>query len=454
MTTMPAQTAVPLRTPDDFPLYAPGLPLVGPTLGLLRDPIGFHLRARRVVGPVYRTRYLGSESLCLGGVDVNEFVWRNDKLWNYGVMRTAFAHQFGDEYLTQLDGQPHKKKRMRLNPSFRPDFLMSGSPKMNATAQENLASVAGQPLDLRRFCYRLLLRMTTRGMLGLDLSEENEAAILQVERDLLLARRFGPAWKLWFKRPVYQRAKKQVMQFLGELVDRWTSDPANAPQMYTLATRAAADDVPPSRDELMGDIYLLITGGLNSNANLILWTLMYVFHRPDWVKELQAEVAAVPPAQFSAMKQWPKIKATILEVERLRPGTVVNVLVPTEDFEFQGIAFKKGRPITHFSALPHFQEEIYEHPMEFRPERHLGDTQYPAKAHATFGGGSHMCIGMPLARLQSPLILANVLAGYTVEFSRKPSFRAKLASSLTPAGRTIPATIKRRASEATNQSSS
>jgi cytochrome P450 len=163
------------------------------------------------------------------------------------------------------------------------------------------------------------------------------------------------------------------------------------------------------------------------------------------VRELQAEVAAVPPAQFSAMKQWPKIKATILEIERLRPGTVVNVLIPTEDFEFQGIAFQKGRPITHFSALPHFQEEIYEDPMVFRPERHLSDKVYPGKAHATFGGGSHMCIGMPLARLQSPLILANILEGYTVEFSTPPSFRPRLASSLTPAGKTVPAIIKRRA---------
>jgi cytochrome P450 len=452
MTTLPAQAAVPmpvpLRTPEDFPLYAPGLPLVGPTLSVLNDPIGHHLRARSELGPIYRTSYLGTESLCLGGVEVNEFIWRNDKLWNYGAMRTPFAHQFGEEYLTQLDGQPHKKKRIRLNPSFRPDFLMSGTPKMNATAQENLAEVAGRAMDLRQFCYRLLLRMTTKGMLGLNLSAQEEADILQVEKDLLVARRFGPAWKLWFQRPIYRRAKKRVMEFLGKLVDRWTADPASAPQMFTLASRTAEGEMPPSRDELMGDLYLLITGGLNSNANLILWTLMYVFHRPDWVKQLQAEVAAVPPAQFSAMKQWPKIKASILEVERLRPGTVFNVLIPAEDFEFQGIAFKKGRPITHFTSLPHYQEEIYEDPLVFRPERHLEDRVYPGKAHATFGGGSHMCIGMPLARLQSPLILANILENYTVEFTSQPSFRARLGSSLTPADKTIPVIIKRRADSA------
>ena len=444
MTALPAQPAVPLRTPKDFPLYAPGFPLVGPTLGLLRDPIGYHRAAYRKYGTTYRTNFLGSESLCLSGMDVNEFVWRNSELWNYGVTRAAFGEEFGPEYLTQLDGQRHKKKRVRLNPSFRPDFLMSGSAKMVATARENLCEVAGQTLDLRQFCYRLLLRMTTKGMLGLDLPGETEDAILRVEKDLLLGGLFGPARRLWFNRPVYRRAKKRVMSFLGAMVEKWTSDPDNAPEMFKLVLRTPTGEAPPSAEELIGDLYLLITGGLNSTANLILWTLMYVYHRPDWVQELQAEVAAVPPEQFSAMKQWPKIKATILEVERLRPATPVNVLIPMTDFEYGGIAFKKGQPVTHFLVLPHYQPEVYEEPEEFRPERYLGDKVYPGKAHATFGGGAHMCIGMPLARLQSPLILASVIQEYAVDFLGKPSFVGRLSAALTPSDKAIMATIRRR----------
>jgi cytochrome P450 len=444
MTTFPAQAAVPLRTPDDFPRYAPGLPVLGPTLGLLRDPIGYHLEAYRRFGPIYRTTFLGSESLCLGGMEVNEFIWRNSELWNYGLTRSAFREEFGEDYLTQLDGQRHKKKRVRLNPSFRPDFLMRGSGKMITTARENLEQVAGQTLDLRQFCYRLLLRMTTKGMLGLELPEETENAILQVEKDLLLGGLFGSARRLWFNRPVYRRAKKKVMTFLGELVARWTADPAGAPEMFKLVLKTPEGEPAPNADELMGDLYLLITGGLNSTANLILWTLMYVYHRPDWLQELEAEVAAVPPEQFTAMKQWPKIKATILEIERLRPATPVNVLIPVGDFEYEGITFQKGRPVTHFLVLPHFLPEIYEQPESFLPERHLGDRLYPGKAHATFGGGAHMCIGMPLARLQSPLILASLIQDYAVEYAGRPSFVGRLSAALTPSDKTVMATIRRR----------
>jgi cytochrome P450 len=437
MTTLPPATTLGLKTAADFPRYAPGLPVLGPTLGVIRDPLNYHLRAHAKFGGFYRNSFWGKESLCLFGLEANEFIWRNSELWSYGTTRASFREQFGDNYLTQLDGKPHKKKRMRLNPSFRPDFLMSGTPAMNATAVEDLAKIAGRTVDLRDFCYRLLLHMTTKGMLGLDIPLRFENAILLVEHNLLFSRLFGPYKKYLFGRPAYRRAKAEVMEYLGQLVDLWSSRPDEAPEMYRLATRMPEGEPPLSREELMGDIYLLLTGGLNSNANLILWTLLYVFHRPDWLEQLKAEVDAHPPDQFTAMKQWPKIKATIMEIERLRPATPLNVVVPTADFEFQGIAFKKGEPITHFVVLPHFLPEIYDEPHSFRPERFLGETSFPAKAHGTFGGGAHGCIGMPLARLQSPLILANILYQFDLQFLKRPSFRPRLSAAMTPVEKRI-----------------
>jgi cytochrome P450 len=432
------------KSPKDFPLYAPGESVAGPTMGLLEDPIGYHLEAYRQFGPTYRTTFWGEESLCLSGLEANEFIWRNSDLWNYSLTRASFREEFGEDYLTQLDGRRHKKKRVRLNPSFRPDFLMSGSPQMNAVVLEDVEKVVGQIVDLRQVCYRLLLHMTSKGLLGLEVPEAAEKAILQVEHDLLFAGLTGPARRSWFERPIYQQAKVVVVEYLGSIVDEWTAQPEKAPEMYKLGTKVPEGEPPLSREELTGDLYLLLTGGLNSTANLILWTLMQVYHRPDWLAQLQAEVEAVPPAQFTAMKQWPKIKATIQEIERLRPATPVNVLIPAADFEYQGIAFKKGEPVTHFLVLPHFLPEIYEQPAGFRPERFLGDTAYPAKAQATFGGGAHMCIGMPLARLQSPLILANIVLNYEIAFMKKPSFRAKLAAALTPADDRIEVKIERR----------
>jgi cytochrome P450 len=446
MTTSLHEKTSTRRLPRDFPRYVPDPAFAGSTVSVLQDPIGHHLRAHRQFGPIYLTSFWGRESLCLGGAEVNDFVWRNSGLWDYSITKASFREEFGDEYLTQLDGLKHKKKRMRLNPSFRPDFLMRSAGKMGATCLEDLEAEVDQPIDLRAFAYRLLLRMTTKGLLGLEIPKETEDAILLVENDLLLGGLLGPARGLWFSRPRYRRAKMAVVEFLGELIDRWTIEPERTPEMFKSAMNVPEGEPPLGRDELIGDLYILMTGGLNSTANLMMWLLMQVGDRPAWLAELRAEVEAVPPAQFTAMKQWPKIKSTILEVERLRPATPQRTLIPATDFEYEGIAFRKGEPLTHFIVLPHFLPENYEEPEEFRPERFLGETAGSPKGHATFGGGPHMCIGMPLARLQSPLILANTLLNYEVEFLSKLSFKAKLGAALTPVEDVIPVRLTRRTS--------
>jgi len=433
------------RTPADFPLYAPGHPYWGPTRGLIRDPIGYHLKAYRTLGPIYRTTYHGKESLVLGGLEANDFIWRNSALWDYNVTRASFREQFGTTYLTGLNGDEHKRKRRRLNPAFRPEFLASASPGMIRTARQHFAAKAGKTFDLRYFCHELLLMMTAEALLGLTVPPALRRAIIRVERDLLLGGGQGPGRTAWFQRPGYLRDKQKVVDFLASLVDRWSADPASAPDMYRAVIRPPEEgEQPISRTELIGDVYLLLTGGLNSTANLVLWSCLYLYHRPDWLAQLREEIAGAPPEQFTGMRQWPRIKATVQEIERLRPPTPVNTLLAAADFEFQGIAVPKGTALTHFMALTHFLPEIYPEPEAFRPERFLDEQAYPSKAHAAFGGGAHMCIGMPLARLEVPLILATLLPAFDLAFARRPSFRGRHSAALTPEDRRIPVTLQPR----------
>jgi cytochrome P450 len=411
-----------------------------------RDPLGYHMKAVQLHGPIYRTTYHGSESLCIGGLEANDFVWRNSALWDYGITRASFQEEFSTDYLTGLNGEKHRLKRRRLNPAFRPDFLAAASAKMSATVMNEVGPNAGRTVELRRMCHHLLLNMTAEALLGLSVPLPMQKAIIRVERDLLLGGGQGPGRAAWFRRPVYTRAKKRVVDYLGGLADRWMADPGSAPEMFQAILREPDEgEAPLSRTELLGDIYLLLTGGLNSTANVVLWMLMYVYHHPEWLEQLRAEYRAVPADKFTSMKDWPKTKATVLEVERIRPPTPINSLIPVADFEFQGIAIPKGTHVTHFLSLTHFLPEIYADPDQFKPERFLGDTVYPPKAHAAFGGGAHMCIGMPLARIEVPLIMANFLANFDLKFSKTPSFASRHGAALTPKERGLWATLQPRA---------
>ncbi len=82
--------------------------------------------------------------------------------------------------------------------------------------------------------------------------------------------------------------------------------------------------------------------------------------------------------------------------------------------------------------------------MRFTPERSVTNAECPRAAQATFGGGSHICLGQPLARNEEPLALAIVTAQFTLELQQPVSLDARLAGVVSPVARAIPVRIRRR----------
>ena len=82
-----------------------------------------------------------------------------------------------------------------------------------------------------------------------------------------------------------------------------------------------------------------------------------------------------------------------------------------EDFEVEGIAFKKGEEVGLILAAANLDPRKFSDPLEFRPSRDEG-------LSLSFGAGIHFCIGAPLARLEMNIALP-------ILFERLP--RMKLA---------------------------
>ena len=70
-------------------------------------------------------------------------------------------------------------------------------------------------------------------------------------------------------------------------------------------------------------------------------------------------------------------------------------------------------------SLMHFDESIYEEPFQFKPQRWL-EHNYPRQAHGTFGGGSHVCLGMNVARIQMPITLGFLLSKFDFTVIKPP----------------------------------
>jgi len=382
----------------------------------------------------------------LAGIEANRFVWENDSLWDFGASGAIFRENFGPTYLTQLDGEAHAKKRRRMQSGFRPQALLALAPAMSATMVEELAAVSGQSVDLRLLCSRLVVCLSSRALLQVRLPEGMDRRIAAFEHDLLFSGRL-PAWlrPWWYGRKGYRRLKSELIAYIEAMLAEKRLQPPAVEDLISIMVRHHPPDEPPlTHDEIVTDTALLFLAGSNTTSSVVLWSLLFTYSRPDWLAQLREELSGWDPDNFTGMTAFPKLRATVLEAERLRPALPFAGRLARRDFAFGDFEFPAGSFFLHATAVPHFLDENYERPLEFLPERFLPDRNPPPKVHGTFGGGTHVCLGQPLARVQEPLMLANFLRHFDLEFAAPPSLQPRLGAVVTPALAAIPVRLVRK----------
>ena len=81
-------------------------------------------------------------------------------MWSYREANTAFAEQLGPGQVTQLDGDPHRKRRQQLKPGFKMEAVMRYLPQMNQVARELLPTMCDRPINITDAFAELILMIT------------------------------------------------------------------------------------------------------------------------------------------------------------------------------------------------------------------------------------------------------------------------------------------------------
>jgi cytochrome P450 len=439
----PSEAVPPLGTIEHLPEWRVGDPLVGATLAIRREPLTAMLAPYRRFGRVFRMRFFGREHVVIAGLEANEFAWSDADQWDWATSGAVFREQFGATYLTQLTGDLHSEKRKRLSPAFRTRALARLAPTMADVWIAELESLDGKVVDLRQLCKRLVVRMAGRALLRVDLPSGTEDEIASLEHDLLAGAAMGPLRRAWFSRPNYRLRKRRLESLLAGIVRERKTDWSGDDMLSEILKGWPDGSMMPSVDELVSDMVLLLQAGSESTAHQILWGLLLLATHNEWREELRGSLGSWSP-ETAASPEHTRLRATVLETERFRPAIPHAVRIAARDLEFAGVALPAGTPIYHPTTLPHFLDEIYPNPMQFLPQRHLEGIECPRSAQGTFGGGSHICLGQPLARTEEPLALAIVTAGFELTLLEPVSLEARLTGVVSPVERAIPVRITKR----------
>ena len=398
---------------------------------LMEDPVGYFTSGYRTHGAIFRTRYRGTDWVTIAGIEANDFFWQNTADWSYGQAGSGFRDQFGPHYVTQLDGAPHLRKRRLLKPAFSAEAVGKYVTVMAGVAESFLAGREAWSEDANEWVPALLLSLNKATLLQTEMSQDMMRTAIQLEGELIYGVGVSATPKAFFARPEYVALKAKVFGFVADLLKARAQGTVAPDNLQALLDQNPGNFEALTDQELQNDAYMLLVAGIHNTARLTTRILERLSEAPGWVAELRAELAGYTPESFCrGLGAFPKLRATILEGERLHPGGTFLRRRPVNDLEFAGKTIPAGQPVLQAHTLPHFLSDYYPQPLAFNPHRWLTGEPPPRKAMADFGGGSHICIGMNLTRIQVPIVLAAILKGYDWTLGYTPSYAPKVDPGL------------------------
>lgn len=184
----------------------------------------------------------------------------------------------------------------------------------------------------------------------------------------------------------YERRKQtteQMEEFFEDLLRERETNPKDDLMTKFLAAEEDVDML--TRDHTIATCNQLLLAG-NVTTTTLLTNAVWTFEEENIIEGIQEETISLKPA----IEEVLRYRAPVMRVKR-------NVV---EDTEVGGQIFEEGDRVLGWISSAHRDEQKYEAPDTFRPER---SQSTPA---VSFGKGIHFCLGAPLARLEAEIMLS------------------------------------------------
>ena len=168
--------------------------------------------------------------------------------------------------------------------------------------------------------------------------------------------------------------------------------------------------------ELSHMIGVLVEGGLETTTSAVEFFTMASILYPESVGKAQEELDSVVGQDrlpsFDDTSNLPYVNAFIKEVLRWRPVLPIGVAhSPIKDDEYLGYRIPKGAIVVGNQWAINMNDESFQNPHEFRPERWL---QHPDQPLCAFGFGRRICPGKQIAQNSLFIAIARILWAYNV----------------------------------------
>lgn len=354
------------------------------TPDLVSDPYGYFEHMRKTA-PVWRGTLMesdlmppelkNSENWTLFDFESVFTAFREDTVFGSEMYNNTIGLVFGPTILG-MAGKQHHDHRSLVSKAFKQSALAAWEPEVIDPICDQLVDEFkddGEVDLIKAVTFEFPTRVTA-ALLGLpqedlEMFRRLSLQLISITENIEAGLNASVELGTYFQEQVDQRRSRMTDDVIGDLV-------------------AAEIDGEKLTDEaIISFLRLLLPAGLEttyrSSGNL----LQLLLTHPDQLEALQRDRDLIP--------------AAIEEGIRYETPLVLVARTTTRDVEMHGKTIPKGAQVNLCMGSANRDENRWEHPDVF-------DIRRPRRAHISFAGGIHSCLGMHLARVETKAMLTSL----------------------------------------------
>ncbi len=183
-------------------------------------------------------------------------------------------------------------------------------------------------------------------------------------------------------------AARGLVDYFGRLADERAADPRD--DMITAFVRAKDAESRLTRQELAALSAEMVVAGHETTANLIPNALLTLLRHPAELKRLRHDPSLIESAVEECLRFETPVRFTIPSVAT-RDVTLGDTVIP------------KGSRVVVWYAAANRDPAVFDEPDRF-------DITRSPNRHLSFSGGMHFCLGNALARMETRVAIAGLIA--------------------------------------------
>lgn len=398
---------------------APGMPVLGDSIAILADTLGWAQDRHARYGDVSWFNAFGTSLvLVLGPEAIGEVLTNRKKVFSNAEGWGYFLNPFFERGIMLMDGEEHHHHRRILQQAFTRQRLVGYLDRMNPVIAQGIAEWAPQDaFEVQPAVKQLTLNVATDVFLGAKLGAEAER-VNQAFIDLVHATssvvRFDIPGGAWHRGLVARRYLEEFLSAQVKAKRAGTQD-----DLFSVLTRAQDEEGNSFTDVDVVNHLIFVLMAAHDTSTLTATMMCYLLGRhPEWQDRLREESRALGKdfIEYDDIDRLTGLDLVMKETLRLYSPVALSVRRALADTELAGRYIPAGTRMMLGAQASHRLEPWWNDPDTFDPER-FAEPRREDKSHKNafnpFGGGVHKCIGMFFGGMEVKALLHQLLLAHT-----------------------------------------